>query len=173
MNVVLVGYRGAGKSAVAKLLAEHLALQVVHLDAEIERRAGRSIPEIVQQDGWPAFRDLEEATVRDFARLDGLVLDCGGGVIEREANFAVLRQAGPVVWLKAAPDTIVRRIRDDSQRPSLTGTQSFTEEVAEVLQRRTPRYQRIAHHQVETDQRTVEQVVEQILRLVQPGADFG
>lgn len=166
MNVVLVGYRGAGKSAVAGILAKRLGLRVVHLDAEIERRAGRTIPEIVQQDGWPAFRDLEEETVRDSARRDGLVLDCGGGVIERDANFAVLRQAGPVIWLKASTQTIVQRIEHDNQRPSLTGTQSFTDEVSEVLARRTPLYQRIAHHEVETDDRTVAEVAEEILKLV-------
>ena len=91
------------------------------------------IPRIVAEVGWPGFRDLEEEVVRTFATRDGLVLDCGGGVVEREANFAVLRRAGPVIWLTASVATIVQRIAGDSQRPSLTGTKSFTDEVAEVL----------------------------------------
>jgi shikimate kinase len=172
VNVVLVGYRGTGKSAVAAVLAEALGLQVVSLDAEIVRVAGKPIPEIVQQSGWPAFRDLEEQVVRDAAARDGLVIDCGGGVIEREANFAVLRAAGPVFWLNASTETIVRRIQGDDQRPSLTGQKSFTDEVAEVLERRTPLYRRIAHHEVDTDSRTVEQVAAEIQRLLtsQPNA---
>ncbi len=166
MNIVLVGYRGTGKSAVAALLAQRLGLEVVHLDAEIERRAGKSIPQIVDDVGWSGFRDLEEEVVRAFAARDGLVLDCGGGVIERDANFAVLRQAGPVIWLTASVATIVQRIQGDRQRPSLTGTKSFTDEVAEVLERRTPRYRQIAHHTVNTEALAVEQVAAEIERLL-------
>jgi shikimate kinase len=166
VNVVLVGYRGTGKSAVGAVLSRALGLEVVSLDAEIVRAAGKPIPEIVQERGWPGFRDLEEQVVRDAAARDGYVIDCGGGVIEREANFAVLRAAGSVFWLKASTETIVRRIQGDDQRPSLTGQKSFTDEVAEVLERRTPLYRRIAHHEVDTDSRTVEQVAAEIQRLL-------
>ncbi len=169
MNVVLVGYRGTGKSAVARQLADALELTVVTLDQEIERLAGQPIPQIVQQMGWPGFRDLEEQVVRTFAAGDGQVLDCGGGVIEREANFDTLRSAGTVVWLQASTQTIVRRIAGDTQRPSLTGTKSFTDEVSEVLARRTPLYQRIAHLQVDTDDLTVSQVAAEILRQLAGG----
>ena len=124
MNVVLVGYRGTGKSAVGRLVAGQLGLRVVSLDAELQRQAGKSIPEVVQEVGWPGFRDLEEQIVATFASQDGQVLDCGGGVIEREANFERLRAAGPVVWLKASTATIVGRIQGDTQRPSLTGAKS-------------------------------------------------
>ncbi len=160
MNIVLVGYRGTGKSA------QRFGLTVVHLDAEIEKRAGKSIPDMVASSGWPAFRDLEEAVVRDFAAQDGLVLDCGGGVIERDANFAPLRSAGPVIWLQASVETIVQRIAGDPQRPSLTGTKSFTDEVAEVLARRTPRYRQIAHYEVDTDALSVEEVLAAISHLL-------
>jgi shikimate kinase len=87
-------------------------------------------------------------------------------VVEREANFETLRAAGPVIWLKASPDAIVQRICGDDQRPSLTGDKSFTEEVSEVLQRRTPLYQRISHFQVDTDQRSAEEVAREICRLL-------
>jgi len=166
MNVVLVGYRGTGKSAVARLVADRLGLTVVCLDEEIQRSAGQPIPEIVQQRGWPGFRDLEEEIVRTFAARDGQVIDCGGGVIEREANFAVLRAAGPVVWLEASPETIVARISGDDQRPSLTGTKSFTDEVVEVLERRTPLYRRIAHCAVDTSDKTIDGVAEEVVRQV-------
>ena len=166
MNVVLVGYRGTGKSAVGQRLAAELELQLVSLDAELQKKAGKSVPEIVEDSGWPGFRDLEEEIVRTFAARDGQVIDCGGGVIEREANFDVLRSSGPVVWLKASTQAIVDRIAGDDQRPSLTGAKSFTDEVEEVLRRRTPLYQRIAHHAVDTDACTIEQVVAKVLALV-------
>ncbi|MCU0959676.1 MAG: shikimate kinase [Pirellulaceae bacterium] len=166
MNVVLIGYRGTGKTSVAAQLAQQLGLEAVHLDAEIERRAGRSIPEMVAELGWPGFRDLEEAVVRDSAARQGVVLDCGGGVVEREANFDVLRRSGPVVWLRASVPVIVQRIAGDSQRPSLTGTRSFTDEVAEVLARRTPLYQRLAHYEVDTDGRSIDQIAQDIVRML-------
>lgn len=169
MNVVLVGYRGTGKSVVGQQLASELDLQLVSLDAELQKKAGKSVPEIVEQSGWPGFRDLEEEIVRTFAARDGQVIDCGGGVIEREANFDVLRSAGPVIWLKASTQAIVDRIADDDQRPSLTGTKSFTDEVEEVLQRRTPLYERISHHAIDTDACTIEQVVAKVLVLVANG----
>ncbi|MCY2987207.1 MAG: shikimate kinase [Planctomycetota bacterium] len=166
MNVVLVGYRGTGKSSVARRLASALGLRVVSLDAELQRQAGKTIPEVVQAVGWPGFRDLEQELVRTFAALDGQVLDCGGGVIEREANFAPLRAAGPVIWLKASVPTVVARIQGDHQRPSLTGTKSFTDEIQEVLERRTPLYRRIAHHEVDTDGLAIEDIAAEIRQLV-------
>jgi shikimate kinase len=166
MNIVLVGYRGTGKSSVAQRLSNSLSLRVVSLDMEIQCKAGKTIPEIIQAVGWPGFRDLEEELVRTFAALDGQVIDCGGGVVEREGNFAPLRAAGPVIWLKASAATIVGRIRDDNQRPSLTGAKSFTDEVAEVLERRGPLYARIAHHEVDTDGRSIDEIADEILRLI-------
>jgi shikimate kinase len=164
MNVVLIGYRGTGKSSVASRVAEQLTLRVMSLDAELVRRAGRSVPEIVAERGWPGFRDLEEQVVADAARLQGYVIDCGGGVVEREANFPVLRAAGRVIWLTARPDTIVRRIGGDTQRPSLTGQKSFTEEVVEVLARREPLYRRLAHAVVATDDRSLGAIAADVVR---------
>ncbi len=169
MNVVLVGYRGTGKSSVAEVLGRSLGLDVVNLDSEIARKAGKSIPEIVEEGGWETFRNLEEDVCRTYAVMDDLLIDCGGGVVERENNFEVLRSAGPVVWLKASPETIVERIKGDDQRPSLTGDKSFTEEAAEVLERRTPLYKRIAHLEVDTEERTVRETASEIVRLLKSG----
>jgi shikimate kinase len=147
-------------------LGEALGLQVVSLDAELIKKAGKPIPEVVAERGWPGFRDLEEEIVRTFAARDGQVIDCGGGVIEREGNFGPLRAAGPVIWLKACPATIVQRIGGDDQRPSLTGTKSFTEEVVDVLRRREPLYQQIAHHPIDTDTLSAQQVADAICALL-------
>jgi shikimate kinase len=166
VNIVLVGYRGTGKSSVAGVLASQLRLRAISLDAEIERRAGKNIPELVRDIGWPGFRDVEEQVVSTAAAGDGQVIDCGGGVVEREANFARLRSAGPVFWLRAQPATIIERIRGDDQRPSLTGGKSFTDEVEEVLRRRTPLYERLAHSCVDTDRLTIAGVAERIRELL-------
>lgn len=166
MNVILIGYRGTGKSAVADLIASDLGLLVVSLDTEIVRKAGKSIPEVVEEVGWPGFRNLETEVVCEFAAKDDQVIDCGGGVVEREANYEPLREAGSVVWLKASTETIVDRIKGDENRPSLTGTKSFTDEVSEVLERRTPLYRKLAHIEVDTDGKTIGEVADEVRKHV-------
>jgi len=167
MNIVLIGYRGTGKSHVGKLLAACLGLAYVGMDAAIVESAGMPVPEIVARYGWPGFRDRESEEVSRVAGLDGLVIDTGGGVIERPENVAMLARNGCIIWLKASVATIVQRIHGDSQRPSLTEGKSFTEEVAEVLQRRTPAYRAAAEYEIETDGVTPEEIVEQIVNQLQ------
>ncbi|MCM2358940.1 MAG: shikimate kinase [Geobacteraceae bacterium] len=165
MNIVLIGYRGTGKSHVGALLARRLGMEYIGMDAAIVTRAGMSIPEIVAKFGWPHFRDLESAEARELAGRDHLVIDTGGGVIERPENVEVLRRNALVFWLKAEVATIVARIQGGTERPALTAGKSFTEEVAEVLERRTPLYKSAAHFAIDTDPRTPEQVAERIIEI--------
>ncbi|HEY6873343.1 MAG TPA: shikimate kinase [Geobacteraceae bacterium] len=165
MNIVLIGYRGTGKSVVGKLLASRLGMTYVGMDAAIVERAGMSIPEIVAESGWPRFRDIESAEARELAGRDSLVIDTGGGVIERPENIEVLQKNALVFWLKASVATIVSRIQGCTERPSLTAGKSFTEEVAEVLERRTPLYKSAAHYEIDTDPLTPEQIVGRIVEI--------
>jgi shikimate kinase len=164
MNLVLIGYRGTGKSTVAKLLARQLGMEVISLDDEIVRQAGRSIPEIVAAHGWPHFRDLESEVNERVSRRDNLIIDAGGGVILRAANVENLRRNGVLFWLRASVPVIVARIEGGTQRPALTAGKSFTEEVEEVLRERTPLYEAAAHHQIDTDALSPEQVAAEIAR---------
>lgn len=164
MNLVLIGYRGTGKSTVAEMLAADLGLEHRGMDAELVRRFGKSIPEFVEANGWDAFRDEESRLAREWGEQDGLLIDCGGGVIVREGNIPALKENGRVVWLTATVDTIVQRIQGDTERPSLTGTRSFTDEVREVLEGRLPLYQDAADHSVSTDALTVQEVAADIRR---------
>ncbi|HXF94153.1 MAG TPA: shikimate kinase [Nitrospiraceae bacterium] len=166
MNIVLIGYRGTGKSTVGKILAAKLGRELVSTDAEVVKRAKLSIPEIVQQFGWEHFRDLESEVCRDLGKKDGLIIDTGGGAILRQQNVDVLKKNGTLFWLTAEVSTIAQRIGGDTQRPSLTGTKSFTEEIQEVLQQRLPKYQAAADHVIATEGRTIEEVVASILARV-------
>src|SRR5688572_32033850 len=83
MNIVLIGYRGTGKTSVGKLLAERLGRQLVSTDAEVVRRATLSISEIVKQFGWDRFRDLESDVCLELSGKDRLIIDTGGGIILR------------------------------------------------------------------------------------------
>ena len=165
-NLVLIGYRGTGKSHVANLLGDYFGWSVIGMDATLVERAGMPIKDLVAQHGWPHFRDLEQALCEEFCGRDRTIIDCGGGVIEREANVRAIRATGTVFWLRAQPATIIRRIGGDDQRPSLTGTKTFTEEVVEVLRRRTPLYAQAAHVQIDTDWDTPEAIAKRIFQLV-------
>jgi len=165
MNIVLIGYRGTGKSVVGRRVANHLNMKCISMDAEIVERAGKSVPEMVEEQGWPAFRDLETEVARDFAEMDGMVIDCGGGVIERPENIEALKQNGKIVWLKASVEEIVKRIEKGTQRPALVEGKTFTEEVAEVLERRTPIYAEAAEIEIDTDPLSSKQVARKIVEM--------
>ena len=167
MNIVLIGYRGTGKSSVGQLLAERSGRTLMSTDAEVVRRAGWSIPEIVTQHGWDHFRDLESEVCRDLAGKDQLIIDTGGGAILRQDNVDHLKAKGIVFWLTAEVATISRRIGGDTQRPSLTGAKSFIEEIEEVLRERTPTYRAAADHTIATDGKTVVEIADAIQALLQ------
>lgn len=173
MNLVLIGYRGTGKTTIGRRLAEELGLTYVGLDAEIVRREGLSIPEIVARHSWAYFRDREEAIVAECAARDHQVLDTGGGVVTRPANVERLRRNGILFLLWAEVPDIVARIRSDADRPSLTGTKSTAEEVEEVLREREPLYRAAADYVVDTSKLSVEEATREIAEVFRKRAAGG
>ena len=165
MNIVLIGYRGTGKSTVGRLVGRRLGREVVSTDEEIVKRAGRTIPEIVAQQGWDYFRDLESDICRELGSRDQLIIDTGGGAILRAQNVEALKKNGTLFWLTASVETITKRIGGDHQRPSLTGTKSFVDEIQDVLRERTPKYQAAADHTIVTDGLTTHELAETLLSL--------
>lgn len=165
MNIVLVGYRGTGKTVVGELLAARLQMPCIGMDAKIVKRAGMCIPEIVEKYGWLKFRDLESEEARELAGLDNVIIDTGGGVVERPENIEVLQTNSRIFWLKASVDVIVARIQSGTQRPALTFGKTVTEEVAEVLEQRIPKYKSAAGHEIDTDQLTPEQIADRIAEI--------
>ena len=169
MNIVLIGYRGSGKSVVGELLSARLSMPCIGMDSEIVKKAGMSIPDIVEKYGWPKFRDIESEVVRELAGVDNIIIDTGGGVIERPENIEVLQANSLIFWLKASVNVVVSRIQGDTERPALTAGRTFTEEVAEVLERRIPRYRSAAHYEIDTDELTPDQVTERIIEIWREG----
>ena len=135
-------------------------------DAEIVNRAKRTIPEIIARDGWEYFRNLESDICGELASRDQLVIDTGGGAILRAQNVEALKKNGTVFWLTASVETIAKRIGGNNQRPSLTGSKSFVNEIQDVLRERTPKYQAAADHSIATDDQSINQLVEALLTLV-------
>ncbi len=163
MNIVLIGYRGTGKSEVAGILSETLKMKYIGMDAEIVKKAGLTIPQIVEKYGWDKFRSIETEVALDVSKLDNIIVDTGGGVIERPENIEALKKNGIIFWLKASVDVIVARIESGTERPALTQGKTFTEEVAEVLNRRTAKYSGAAQYEIDTDHMTSKQVADSII----------
>ena len=163
MNIVLIGYRGTGKSTIAKILSARLKWPRFNLDEAIVEDMGMSISQIVEKHGWEFFRDGEARIVEKASNKDKTIIDAGGGVVVRPKNIECLRQNGVIVWLKAKPEIIIRRIKDNTNRPSLTRKKSFLEEIKEVLAERTSKYQAAAHVAIGTDNLSPQDVAEKII----------
>ena len=166
MNIVLIGYRGTGKTVVAERLAARLKMPHIGMDAEIVKSAGMSIPKIVETYGWTKFRDMESEKARELGGLDNLIIDTGGGIIERDENIKTLQTNAFVFWLKASVDTIVSRIQGETERPALTLGKTFIEEIEDVLERRIPHYKRAAQYAIDTDNLTPEQIADKIIGIL-------
>ncbi|HEX7378207.1 MAG TPA: shikimate kinase [Pirellulales bacterium] len=167
MNIVLIGYRGAGKSTVARHLALELAWDWVDADVEIELRAGKSIATIFADDGEACFRDWETSVLAELVTRERTVIAAGGGAVLREENRRLLKRCGQVIWLRAAPSTILSRMDADvttaSRRPRLTAS-SNEAEVPRLLAEREPLYRDCADLEVVTENKTPAEIASELGR---------
>jgi shikimate kinase len=167
-GLVLIGYRGTGKSTVGRLVAERLARPFLDTDAEIEARAGRTIASLFREGGEATFRDWEERTLADLtAGNAGAVLATGGGAVLRETHRRRLRRFGFVAWLTADPTELARRLEADgaglAARPALTAAGTL-DEITQVLQARSPLYAELADAVIPTDRKTPREVAKAVLQ---------
>ncbi len=157
----LIGMMGAGKSAVGRILAGRLGIPHADIDAEVAGRLGCSIGELWGQRGEAAFRDLEAAQVARLASRGPLVISTGGGVVLRPDNVTTMRASGVVVWLTASPTSLARRVGSGEGRPLLAAGDPATR-LAEILEERRAHYAGAAHHTVDTEGRTAEEVADEV-----------
>ncbi|ABE61380.1 shikimate kinase [Nitrobacter hamburgensis X14] len=139
-SLVLVGMMGAGKSTIGRRLATRLAMRFVDADAEIERAAGMSIPEIFETHGEPHFRDGEARVIARLLSGGPLVLATGGGAVLREETRARIRERAISIWLKADAEVILRRVRRRADRPLLQ-TADPAATIGRLIAEREPVYQ--------------------------------
>ena len=162
MNLILIGYRAAGKTTVGRLLARRLGWSFLDTDELIEAQDGRTIAQMVEQEGWTHFRRLEKEIVARVSAGSRQVIATGGGAVLDPDNVTVLRARGRVVWLEADADTIRRRLHGDDARPSLTG-EGTIREAAQVLAERRTAYDRAAHWRLDTARLDPDRIAETIL----------
>ncbi len=165
--MVLIGYRGSGKTVVGRLLAGELRRPHLDTDLLIEDREGRTIAAIFEQDGEPHFRKVEADALERLAPSPPAVISIGGGAVASEHNRKRLKGLGTVVWLQAAPEELHRRVAADrksaASRPPLSTTDALTE-VRTLLAQRSEWYEELADVGIDTTGRSPAEVAQMILR---------
>ena len=172
MSIVLIGYRGSGKTTVGRAVAERLGWPFVDADAVVVERAGMSVRELFERHGEPAFRVMEAAVVAELlTRGQRHVIALGGGAVLATATRDRLAAAGhPVVYLAGTADELHRRTTADpataDSRPALTAAGGLAE-VHALLTVRDPVYRSAATHTVDVVGRTAAEVADGVLRAMQ------
>lgn len=169
-NLVLIGYRGTGKTSLARELAAMLARSWCDADDEIERAAGRTIAEIFADGGEPGFRDWEARIIAELSARRNTIIATGGGAILRPANRVALAEHGRFVWLTATAETIHARIQADAataaRRPSLTKLGEL-DEIRALLAERGPIYAALAEVTLDTEGKSPAQLAEEVIASLQ------
>ncbi len=169
-NIALIGFMGAGKTAVGRALAAKLNRRFVEMDALIEGKAGKPIPDIFRQDGEAAFRKLETEVVAEVSRGKNQVISCGGGVVLNQANIDSLKQGSVLVYLTASSEEIAKRTAGDGDKRPLLDDPDKGAVIREMMSFRQPFYERAADITIDTTNMDIAAVVKQIIaRMKEPG----
>jgi len=167
VNIVLIGYRCSGKSAVGKILARELGRDLVDTDVLIEQYARSSIENIVSRDGWTRFREIEKRVIEEISKKDKLVIAAGGGVVLDEANVRNLTVNEWLVWLDGSAEALKERMDREQRagkiRPSLTGADPL-EEIEQVVEERAPLYRQAGDLTADTSALTAGEVAVLIMK---------
>ncbi len=171
-NIALIGFMGVGKTAVGKALAEKLGKSFVELDLLIERRVGKSIADIFQQDGEAAFRELEIEVTEEISKDKNLVIACGGGIVLNKINIERLRKNTRMVYLTASPGVILERVANEEGQRPLLEVDNPTLAIGEMLSFRKPFYERAADIRIDTSKLDINTVAEQIIGKLKDDESF-
>lgn len=161
-NIFLIGFMGAGKSTVARSLAERLHCPLVEMDQQIVKEQGMTINEIFDKYGEDRFREIESQLILDLGQGEAAVISCGGGVVVRPQNTEYMKKSGRIVYLQASPRTVYERVKDSSDRPILKGHMNV-EYIAQLMEKRRALYEAAAELTIVTDKKTADEIAGEIL----------
>lgn len=164
-NIVLIGFMGAGKSAVSSYLRKNYGMDRIEMDRIIAKREQMTIPEIFERYGEEYFREKETALLTELQNRKNAVISCGGGAALREKNVAEMKKNGRVVLLTATPETIYERVKNSTARPLLTGRKSV-EGIKELMEARRKKYEAAADIIIQTDNKRISEVCKELMRYV-------
>ncbi len=166
MNIILIGFRGTGKSTVGELLSKRLEMDFVDSDKSVESSTGKTIKRIFDEDGEDGFRKIEASIIEELCKMDNQIIATGGGAVLRVDNIRNLRNNGFLILLEATPEIIHGRIAQDEktaqQRPSLTDKKPF-EEIKHMMEQREDAYKNAADYTINTSHVPCEDIVDEIV----------
>jgi shikimate kinase len=163
LPIALVGLPGAGKTTIGRNLARMVNLEFIDTDQLIESRLGSTIRELFDQEGEAAFRKIEASTIEELSERHNCVLSTGGGAVLEEANRQHLSTRFRCVYLRATPQDLFRRLRNDKKRPLLQVSDPL-QTITRLFEARDPLYLQVARIVVDTGRPSVSALVEKIAR---------
>jgi len=174
MSVILLGYRGSGKTTVGRRLADRLWWKFIDTDELVTQSAGKTIKEIFEQSGENEFRDLEVGAVRQACAMEEHAISVGGGAVVREENRQALAAAKEakhkIIYLRCEPAVLLKRIQADpttqATRPPLTHLGGSLEEIQKLLAEREPLYKQAMHAELDVTNLTPDEAVVWITRMM-------
>lgn len=165
MNIVLIGFRGTGKSCTGKTIACYMKRKFIDADDYLEQKVGKTIKEIFSEGGEERFRQIESKIIEELSLLDNVVIAMGGGAVLKDENVKNMKRNGFVVLLEADIETIHKRLSGDTegqaQRPYLTNLKQ-SEEIKYLLEQRKPFYKKAADYGIDTTKLSVNQLAEKV-----------
>jgi shikimate kinase len=163
-NVVLTGFMGTGKTEVGRELARLLNLKLIDIDTEIEKAERTTINEIFKQFGEPGFREIETKMIKKISEMKNIVISTGGGAVLRDENVTSLMKNGIIICLTASPETVFKRLQNNTDRPLLQAENPF-ERIKDLLNSRKPFYEK-ADIMMDTENKTPLQIAEEIMEQI-------
>ena len=161
-NIILTGFMGSGKTSVGVRLSYRLRMPVEDTDKMIERRAGRSVSELFEEEGEACFRERETALLRELLDRKGrCIYSVGGGTPVRPRNQELLKQLGKVVYLRVKPETVYQRLKEDDTRPLLQCPDPLGR-IRELMESRKEAYEACADLVLDADDLDVDETMEKI-----------
>jgi len=169
MNIILIGYRCTGKTSVGKKISERLRMPFYDTDELVKNHTGKTIREIVEEEGWESFRKEEKSVVRGLSSLVDTIIAAGGGAVVDAENKDALKRNGLFLWLTADVRTIVERMKNDrvagEQRPPLS-SDGLERETSEILKKRTPIYRQLADFTIDTSGKEIDAIADEACNLL-------
>lgn len=164
MNISLIGMMGSGKTCIGELLAKLLNMSFVDTDEQIIKSEKTSINQIFAQKGETYFREIETATLKNVLNFNNQIISTGGGIIKSDENLSLLKEKSVVFYLKASPDILFERIKNNKERP-LLNVENMKDKIKTILQERISQYEK-AQYIIVTDDKSPIEIANEIIGII-------
>lgn len=156
MNIILIGFMGAGKTTIGKLIAERLSMDFLDIDEEIEKQEQKEISKIFKEHGEHYFRDLETKYLKSIKNINKTVISTGGGLPIKEENQLLLNEIGITIFLDTSLEIIKKRLENDEKRPLAKNN------LEELFEYRQPIYKNATQKVIDCDNMSIEEILNEI-----------